>query len=215
VACRGLANGAAAGSDGAVLNSYVRPVSTGLVCAPLPARDLQYFHALANGQNAHIEWKMRAIQGIARYEVERSADQVRFTRIATIDQNNRFQFTVSDALVADEYVYYRLKIVYANGAVVYSSVVLVRLQHNPGLVLLRLSPNPARYRLGLVVRAGMMGNCEMNVFNAAGRQVLTKHQLLRAGINNISFNLEQLPAGLYFLRARQGKEMVMAAFRIL
>lgn len=201
-ACRGLANGAAPGAAGDLQFNYVPPVSTGLVCAPLAANDLLSFKGKETGAGVELAWKMRSITNIVSYTLERSADQVNFTAIAQVPKNSQYNFEVMDRDVQDEFVYYRLEIVYSDGRVLYSGLVAMQLQHG-GFRLLKLSPNPSNRFIQLQLASETTAACEVKVASAMGQQLLRRHFFLRKGINDVTLDLQSLPAGIYFLSINQ------------
>ncbi|MCB0545317.1 MAG: T9SS type A sorting domain-containing protein, partial [Saprospiraceae bacterium] len=64
---------------------------------------------------------------------------------------------------------------------------------------LQTFPNPATAE----VRFALVGDGEVLIFNSSGKTVLSQH--MSAG--NSVLNIANLPAGLYLLTARQGKDL--------
>jgi hypothetical protein len=211
--CRGLANGATAGTAGDLKFNYVPPVGAGPVCAALAANDLLSFKGRELSEGAELSWKLRRITNIKSYIVERSVDQVNYSSIAQMQNNNQFNFLVIDNTVPEEFVFYRLKIIYDNGTVLYSNVVAMQVQHR-GFKLVRLSPNPANRFLMLQILSENSSSCEVKVCTQIGQQVISSKHLLRKGINNLSVDLMHLPAGAYFVViAQDGRRLVRSFLR--
>lgn len=191
-ACRGLANGAAAGSNGSLVLNYTPPVSISPVCIPLPLNDLVYFMGKEVADGVTINWKMRSVQGVRSYDVERSIDKVNFDKISVVQNNSAPVFSVIDKDAPAEFVYYRLKISYDDGRKLYSSAILVPVSSKSGLQLIRLSASV------VVLRSGNHGSAEISVYSVSAQKLLSKNCVLRRGLNQLSFNTRNLPKGTYF-----------------
>ena len=211
VACRGLANSAAPGSNGAVLTSYTPVASASLVCAPLPASDLVNFTGKEINAAVELNWKMRSIANIHQYQVQRSVDNVNYSVVNIIAYNQQYNFSLTDKEAPAGYVYYRLKIVYADGSSLYSRSVTVYIK-NHELQLLRLSPNPAGNNMTLVIKTAVQGNCEVDIYNNSAQKLVSKNYMVRSGINQLQLQLSQLPPGVYYLHIRQDGQRVLRSF---
>lgn len=192
-ACRGLANGATSGNNGSLVLNYVPPVSTSPVCIPLPVNDLVYLTGKETADGININWKMRSIDHVLRYELERSVDKVNFTAVDVVPGNNNFIFSVIDENAPAEFVYYRLKISYDDGRKLYSSAILVQVASKSGLQLIRVSPSD------VVIRSGKQGVGEVSIYTSEGKKLIVRSCTLRMGINQLSLNTQNLPSGAYFL----------------
>jgi hypothetical protein len=211
VACRGLANGATAGSAGDLKFNYVPPVITGLVCAPLAVSDLLSFKGREVSEGVELTWKMSRIANIKNYIIERSVNQVNYSSIASVQNNNQYNFLLIDKSAPEEFVYYRLKIIYADGTVLYSAVIAMQVQHR-GFKLVRLSPNPASKFLSLQILSEKSSSCEVKICSRIGEQLLSRNYFVRKGINNLNVELMQLSAGTYFVAILQDGRRAIKSF---
>jgi hypothetical protein len=205
-ACRGLANGATAGSNGNFILNYTPPVSTSPVCIPLPLNDLVYFVGKETATGVSLNWKMRSVQGVRSYEIERSVDKVNFETISAVKNNGLAIFTVTDKDAPAEFIYYRLKISYDDGRKLYSSVVLVQVSSKTGLQLIRLSASE------IVLRSEGQGTGEISIYGVNSQKLLSKNCLLRKGINRLSLNTANLPKGAYFFVVSMDGRRVAKSF---
>ena len=209
-ACRGLANGATAGANGNMALNYLSPTATSPVCVPLPLNDLIYFTGKETADGVTLSWKMRSIEKVVNYQVERSVDKVSFTNVAAV-QSAAYVMSVDDNSVPSEFVYYRLKISYADGRKLYSSTILVRV-NSKGLQLLRLSPNPAGRLIHALLKVEKQGVVEMNVYSTASQKLLTANFRVHKGTNQLSLVTENLPRGTYFLMITMDGRRVTESF---
>lgn len=205
-ACRGLANGATAGANGNLILNYTPPVSTSPVCIPLPLNDLVYFTGKETADGVSIAWKMRGMQGVRSYEVERSVDRVNFETVSVVQNNGAAIFTVTDKNAPAEFVYYRLKISYDDGRKLYSAVILVQVGSKSGLQLIRLSVSE------VVLRSAGQGTGEVSIYTAGSQKLIAKNYLLRKGINRLSLNTASLPKGAYFFVVTMDGRRVAKSF---
>lgn len=211
-ACRGQANNATPGGNGAVVTNYTPVVADNLVCAPLPVNDLIYFTGKEIKDGIELNWKMRRTTDIQRYEVERSLDNLNYAAIATVVNNRQSNFFITDKDALSGYVYYRLKIIYANGSRSYSPALTVFVKDHNSLQLLRMSPNPAINKMELLVKTASQGNCEVEIYNSTAQKLSGRKYLVRKGVNQIPVQLDHLAAGVYFLHINHDGNRVVRSF---
>jgi hypothetical protein len=183
-ACQGSANGATPGASGNYVVNYVPPVSTSPVCIPLPLNDLIYFVGKETAEGVTLNWKMR--NPALNYSIERSVDKVRFSTIAQVQD-----YDYIDENPPAEFVYYRLKISYADGRKLYSSTILIQVKSKSEYQLLRVLPNP-------LIRCGKQGIAELNVYNAGAQKLFSRRSIVHKGLNQLPLT-GNLPRGAYFL----------------
>ena len=208
VACRGQANSATPGGNGNVLFNYVPPASVDFLCAPLPANDLLYFSGKELNEGVELYWKVRNTANVSGYVIERSVDKVRFDAIANLQSNGR---SFIDRNVQDEYTYYRLKMLYRDGSVLYSAIILVHIKHN-SFQLLSLSPNPATDDIKLLVKSPALFLCTVEIYSRTGQLLLSQKHSLRNGVSQVSIPVEPLAGGVYFIAIRQDDKRIVRSF---
>lgn len=199
VACRGITNGALSGSAGASLANYIEPFSAAHICEPLAIPDLRSFTARQAGSVTDIQWNMSNIFGIASYTVERSIDHVNFVTVASRNNDGSLFFIVTDKDPQTGTINYRLKILYKDGKISYSSIVVVRKNATVALQWLSLFPNPASHQLKLTVVVKQSIPAEIGIFTSAGQQVSSKRYVLTAGYSTIVIPITELQPGVYWL----------------
>lgn len=154
------------------------------------------FSGIVSGNVNRLFWKTASENNSRSFEIERSADAVRFEKIGEITAagNSNFiryyQFT-DDRLFASAY-YYRLKQIDADGKFVLSPVILLIQRDSRNVVL--VFPNPVKNIATVVLNKNLL-NEEFSLFNSSGQQIA---KLIVNG-NTVYIDLSEKPAGLYLL----------------
>ncbi|HYJ37087.1 MAG TPA: T9SS type A sorting domain-containing protein [Chitinophagaceae bacterium] len=214
VACRGLANGAAAGSDGTTIPNYPLPVASALLCIPLPVDELISFKYKEKTSAIELNWKMSDVQQIRSFDLERSGDNNIYFSIGSINKNQNLLYSFNDVSPPVGIIYYRLKIHYLDGRVAYSEVLQVMRAGDQEFQLLNISPNPALDFTYLLMQSNKQSELSIKVYNASGQEMISVNKLLRKGTNRFPIDLRVLRAGTYYLRLSQpGKTIVKAILK--
>jgi hypothetical protein len=162
----------------------------------IPVQLLAFTATLVNGQT-QLHWATADELNSKYFEVQRSPDAVNFTKLATVAAHgNSSAYSTTDATPFNGFTYYRLKYVDINGSFTYSQVVNVKTAS-----LLALYPNPVKSALhidGLPTSA-----TTLSIIDFSGRIL----QQATATGNNYSLNVQQLPAGNYYLKTSTDKEV--------
>ncbi|MEK7256535.1 MAG: T9SS type A sorting domain-containing protein, partial [Bacteroidota bacterium] len=80
---------------------------------------------------------------------------------------------------------------------------------------LSLSPNPARQEMNVRFDASMEQECQLFVTDQAGKIMREELVNISEGENNHLLNVEDLPAGMYFLLLRAGENRITEKFVVL
>jgi mannan endo-1,4-beta-mannosidase len=160
----------------------------------LPVR-LNYFKGAVQSGAPLLTWNTSEETGLAHFEIERSADGINFTTIATVPARNitfgsNYQFTdQSVQSLATGKLYYRLRMV-EEGESRYSSIVSLQLSAlNPGIAAY---PNPVKDQL--TITGLEINRMQVMITDATGRIVM---QRTTAGAPTAYFNVQGLQAGIY------------------
>lgn len=160
------------------------------------------FEAKSNSEAINLKWVTAQEQNNAYFMVERAANGLDFFPIAQIKGHGTttegFSYSFTDAQPIGGDNYYRLKDVDTQGKADYSKVIAANFNLNH--TLLRLSPNPAFHELKINFNAAQQGLLPFQIFNSAGKLVLSQTQSIDKGDNQFKMNLSDLPQGLYYLR---------------
>jgi hypothetical protein len=198
-ACVGQAAGATQGGGGASITGYILPVSTPLICTPLPLPELRSFTAHTQQEQVMVQWTMHQVAGIAGYEVERSIDHVHFTTIARIDNKGEYRVAIADQEKISGTSFYRLKITRSNNTVAWSPVVKVTQQVADLLQWVNLFPNPAAQNIRVTMLAKKNMTITVSAYSTNGQRLLVKPFKLSPGYSTVYFPLSTLSPGVYWL----------------
>jgi hypothetical protein len=200
VACRNTSAGATAGSAGAALTGYVWPGHTGNnYCAPLPINELKSFTGRPTPNGNLLQWQMHAVQDIARFEVERTIDRVRYETIAYQDNNGSLSYTATDESPNAITCFYRLKVIRTNNKVDYSSVVRVTTQSSQDFQWLGMLPNPAFEEVNVRLFAKENTTVNITLYNGPAQPMHKQQTKLSPGYTSIPIPLHKLPKGVYWI----------------
>ncbi|MBK8564997.1 MAG: T9SS type A sorting domain-containing protein [Saprospiraceae bacterium] len=64
---------------------------------------------------------------------------------------------------------------------------------------LEINPNPVESKLNIKYTASMSQSIDVSVFTADGKRVISQKIQVEKGVNTFNFDLENLPAGVYFI----------------
>jgi len=73
---------------------------------------------------------------------------------------------------------------------------------------LNIFPNPTKDLMSVEVDLKNQSNIQINVINLLGKTMISENVNMGVGMNTLSFNLSQLPSGVYFLNLTDGSGMV-------
>lgn len=163
---------------------------------PLPV-SLIGFTGQAQGRNVRLRWQTAQELGNDRFDVERSGDGRRFTRIATLGgqgttaQAHAYDYLDVGALQEKSTMHYRLRQVDRSGTATYSGVVVVTGAREP-VAALQVYPNPV-FTYEQVQVSGNVSET-IQVLDLTGR-VLRTHPAKQP------LPLHGLAPGMYLIRA--------------
>lgn len=156
--------------------------------------------ARRSGGNVLLSWATQSEQNSARFDVERSIDGINWIRIGQLQAAGHSasmrKYAFTDIAVAKSMLYYRLKMVEADGSYKNSAVRIVAKANNiPGFVLY---PNPAVSNVTVALTEVSSTEMEIQVVNTLG-QVVTTGQISK-GTQLIDLNVSNLRKGIYVIK---------------
>jgi uncharacterized repeat protein (TIGR01451 family) len=171
------------------------------------------FSGSLQGNNVPLTWSIITPQEIARFEIERSIDNLTYTQVGvnteTVRLNEQQQFGFTDNItgLASEVIYYRIKVVGKNGEIKYSNVLVMR--KTKGNATLSIMPNPAKEYVTVRMYIDKDAVTELRLIDNIGRTVLQQRQKLLRGINVLQLNnLQRFSAGVYSLQVLYNDQLV-------
>ena len=171
----------------------------------LPARFLN-FSGMLKSNTAILDWTIIADKEVARFEIERSTNNISFTKVNTVRQNVLLNvpqsFSSSDNIagVNSDIIYYRLKVIGKAGEISYSNILVLRSAQS--LNILSILPNPASN--DVVINFYAVKNCEVFIRLISSEGKLMEQQTVIAfkGKNQIPLTrLSKYSDGVYTLQA--------------
>lgn len=90
-----------------------------------------------------VDWKVENQSNLKQYDVEKSTDGSQFTKVGTVDANNKSasDYNWTDANPVEGYNYYRIRSVDLDGKTAYTSIVKVQMSQTAAEI--KVYPNPA------------------------------------------------------------------------
>lgn len=172
----------------------------GLSTFALPLK-LGYFSALASNNVTQLYWETFSEEKTSHFEIEKSQNGTDWNTIGRVNASGNSQskknYSYTDNVSSRNTVFYRLKMIDADGTFTYSRVVAVK--NNSSTPSITVFPNPATDVIQVQVPASSPGQAKLSIVDAAGRQYSSVPLQIRNGVNTISIPIIQLGAGNYFI----------------
>jgi hypothetical protein len=105
-------------------------------------------------------------------------------------------------------IYYRLKMIDADGRTTYSRVVAV-INDKEGIILTAAYPNPVTDHVNINISAARPSVVSFELTSLSGVVVKKWSANLSAGTNSIQADTRSLPAGIYYLKAVEGENKAL------
>ncbi|MES2778023.1 MAG: LamG-like jellyroll fold domain-containing protein [Bacteroidota bacterium] len=178
-------------------NTSFSQFSIGLDAVILPVQLLSFNAVVNNQKSVTLNWKIALESGVKQYEVERSADGIRFTRLGVVAAVGRSSYELTDNLPAHGANYYRLKMTDLSGAFTYSPVRKIDFVSKAMLVI---KANPARGKMFSFKILGIKNNLSLALVinNASGAEVKTA--TIKNVTNDASYEVKLDQPGVYFIK---------------
>lgn len=179
-------------ADGVCFSNYVAYNFT-----VLAVKLISFNATVLNDSKVSLRWKVENDQDAAHYKIERSTDGVVFKEILLLFPTN--QTTVTEYAFTDQkpiagVSYYRLKMVNNDGAIKYSSVLVVNLGKKNAGASLTVMPNPTQSTLVIQVDGKVLTSAQkVRITDVAGKVITT------TTTTNSTVDVQQLSPGIYLL----------------
>lgn len=201
----------------AVLGFGGAPLSTiNASCAPLPVQMTHFMAEKSNETAAHLDWATASEDGSDIFEVERSTDGTRFTKIGMVEaqghshQPQQYEFLDTRVpLHQSREFFYRLKIVDVDNTYSYTEIRVVHFGSANDIFGVEVAPNPTfNGSVNLRIHGQIMEDAmtEITVTDSYGRLVSQQSQQFADDAPfwmNLGGNATP-PPGIYFVTVRQG-----------
>lgn len=181
------------------VSSFGNGLKMGLLTAILPLR-LVSFSGNRDNHVTRLQWNAVNETTGDHFEVERSTDGRTFEQIGTIATNNTHYYQFSESNAASQ-LFYRLKIISANGSSSYSNIIQFRNRNIQNDV--RLNGNPVSSTLSLEIATSSAEKIQCTLTDLQGKRLLQQQVTATAGINLYDIVLPgSINNGVYLLQVR-------------
>jgi Secretion system C-terminal sorting domain len=179
---------------------------------------LKGFNAKLEQKKPVLSWTASLEDNLSHYVVERSTngsdykDVVIVFATGTTQGEARYQFADPSAgSISKGVLYYRLRMVDADGSYKYSQTRILRFGDMNAAIAVQVYPNPAVSEIRVTIPESWQDkNVTYAIFNTGGQVMKT---LNRANASQTeSVDLSTLPVGSYFIKATSGQESAVQRF---
>jgi endonuclease I len=159
-----------------------------------------------------LKWHATAETGLKQFDIERSVDGIKFNTIGSVEGRNLPQYSFTDNILPNAtIVYYRLKIIDADGKFKNSNIVAIKLNKNfPNAMVY---PNPTIGELNIRLYEPLFTNSTLQVLDVTGR--LVKQQNVSANNVILLIDVKDLSAGRYFIKIANSKQVINQSFVVV
>lgn len=179
---------------------------------PLPAT-LKSFTAQYDRATVAINWQTLTESNVAYFAINRSYNGREFTELTKVQAAGNsttlqsYSFSDNNLSRENTYIYYSMATVDKDGKKSLSPIVQVHNLQALKKLMTSLSPNPVPKpgHLMLQFNADAAGKLKAEVYNAAGKKVLTDEMNAVTGLNNGHLHLGDMPPGIYNIVFSMGK----------
>lgn len=185
----------------------------------VPIRFVEFAAAYSSNE-VKLNWVTAYENSTENFDVERGNDSLHFKKITsvkgygTLGSINTYKHSDVQSPETDKYkdLYYRLKSKDADGKIVYSPVVKVRIEGISGLHSMKVVPNPVVNNIVLNLQLNKSCEATVKVINSTGMEVYSQPVKGVAGQNALTLKeTSQLPKGLYFVQVLIDKKEKLLA----
>lgn len=202
-----------------VLGNTATPMAVLNACsAALPVQLIQFSvekaNQSANQSDVHVEWTTMNENQVEQYEIERSVDGKKFTKIGSIKAighahtPTRYEFLDPNLpLSTADLFYYRLKIKDFDGSNTLTEIRSIKFDPLSKTLTVDVFPNPSHGKCQLILRGDMNANTmtEITVTDMYGRQIqqFNAHLKVDTAIE-LPLDTSKTAVGVYFVTIKNG-----------
>jgi trimeric autotransporter adhesin len=211
------------GSGGYVLQFDISSFSsfylTGSSMTVLPVRLISFDGAMVKNI-ADLTWKTENEKGVSYFSIERSFDGRSFIPIGKVNAEGTsegardYQFQDNDAcLQQSNMVYYRLKIVDANGSYEYSRV--IKMECSPSGMAIDIYPNPVHQVMKVKLDLQRPDNVNIQVTDMTGRVISNTSRYMPAGKTELELDTQTWLPQMYAVKVTAVNSNVQLAKNVI
>ena len=164
------------------------------------------FSGRLNGTRVDLNWVTANELNTKQFEVERGANGLTFSKIATVAAKGNSSTATSYDLIDPSPLagvnYYRLKMVDIDGKFEYSQIVIIRIENSIQLIT-KVAPNPFTGKIDVYLTLTHNTPVDFRFIDINGRMVFSKSVKGLKGFNWFTINdLDKLPSAPYMLHIK-------------
>jgi hypothetical protein len=164
--------------------------------------DLSDISAINAGNRNRIDWSTSNEQKGDKFELERSGDGERFSKLAGINaKGSASTYSYWDEMPLGGVNYYRLKLIHTDGSSSYSKVVTATVR-GTGAFLVEAYPNPVSHKLTVKVSGATGSSANVILTDVTGKTITT----VTVTDDKAEINMSGLANGVYFVKYSDSKQ---------
>jgi hypothetical protein len=184
---------------------YIIPQSSAGGNNPLPIYLLSFTGKAVASEN-QLNWSTSQEINSKQIEIERSSNGTGFTKIGSVlaqgFSNSRTDYAFTDNNVKGGTMFYRLKLVDADGQSRYSDIIVIK-RDTRALTISRVMPNPFNDKVDIELIAENSNLSVLSLYDMGGSIVKTMSVKTKKGVNLVQLTeLGALGSGSYILRIK-------------
>jgi hypothetical protein len=170
----------------------------------LPVRFMTV-EAVQKDKDVEVTWSVAEENGIERYEVERSADGIHFTKTAEVAAkglNSSESYSWKDENAVPGNNYYRIRAIEISGKSILSKIVVARIQDET--IQIGVFPNPIiNQEINISMNDMAKGQYSFMLVNNQGQQLIKKSIIHPGGAIHQTISLDKsVASGVYYLHVQ-------------
>lgn len=175
---------------------------------PLPI-ELIHFSAAPKGNVVDLKWTTASETNNQFFSIQRSKNAIDFQEIGKVsgagNSNTTLDYNSKDLNPLSGVSYYRLKQTDFNGDFTYSPIEAVNFKNQNNPIEFNVSPNPASEWLEVNFNHADVPIKTIEVLDIRGNKIINAMlNEMETSAKTIKFNVEKIPAGVYFVKLSDG-----------
>lgn len=181
---------------------------------PLPVKFI-LFNTKCNTGNVSLNWKTAFEQNSSYFEVQRSQDAISWSAIGNVPaagySTNERSYSFNDLSPLPATAFYRIAEFDISGRNQFTGIIRNNCAQPEDI---QWWPNPVVDKLYIVIGSTQRETAVINIYNAKGALVAKQQAALLTGSNQLTVDMKQLTAGLYFVSISGNDGAVRKTLRV-
>lgn len=168
------------------------------------------FHLSSIEDNAfNLSWTINDRMAAKEIILQKSTTGNDFEDIPMLNSSDRYR---DWEVQKNQQYYYRLKVVDAEGNIIYSDIIAASLKIRSSILSVSIFPNPSDKLLNLQINSFAKGQVKYSILDGSGRQLNSFNETVEMGTNDFQFEIESLNPNQYFLQIEINGEIIYRPF---